>query len=146
MVDFSGHNFFISSLEKLGKIVVSSSWWGLLFSSGCCFNSFKKLPKELSILLENDPRKADVLIIAGAVNNKSAPILRRQYEQMAYPKWVVAIGDCACGTGMFINTYAISGGADLFVPVDIKIPGCPPSQKDIAKALKTLKKGRKNAS
>ncbi len=139
------NNFFLSSLELLGQKMVSSSLWGFIFSSGCCYNKFKHLPRKVSIPIETDPRKADLLIISGAVNNKSAPILRSIYEQMAYPKWVIAIGDCACGKSIFMNTYAISGGAEEFIPIDIKIPGCPPTEEEISKALTALKKGKKNA-
>lgn len=139
-------NFFLSTLSSLASKSVSSAWWGLSFGSGCCMNNFAALPKKVSLPLESDPRKADILIISGAVNNKSAPVLRRLYEQMAYPKWVVAIGDCACGNGRFMNTYAVSGGAELFVPIDLKIPGCPPRPEDIVQGLISLKKRQKDDS
>ena len=81
------------------------------------------------------PRHADILAITGAVTHNMEIAVRKTYEAMPSPKFVIAVGDDACNGGIFIDTYAVNGGADIVVPVDLKIPGNPPSPTDILKAL-----------
>src|SRR5688572_20553380 len=83
------------------------------------------------------PRQADVLIIVGTITEKMGPVLRRVYEQMAEPKWVVAFGVCAC-TGGFYQNYGTMPGADQVVPVDVYIPGCPPRPEQVLDGLMLL--------
>lgn len=84
------------------------------------------------------PRQSDLLIVSGRVSMKMAPVLRRLYDQMPDPKWVIAMGDCASSGGVF-NNYAILQGVDRIIPVDIYIPGCPPRPEMLLQALQTLK-------
>ena len=83
------------------------------------------------------PRQADVLFVVGTINHKMAPVLRRIYDQMASPKWVVAFGVCTC-TGGFYNDYSVVQGIDCIVPVDLYIPGCPPRPEMVIQGLQML--------
>ena len=83
------------------------------------------------------PRQADVLMVVGTINHKMAPVLRRIYDQMASPKWVVAFGVCTC-TGGFYNDYSVVQGIDCIVPVDLYIPGCPPRPEMVIQGLTML--------
>jgi NADH-quinone oxidoreductase subunit B len=88
--------------------------------------------------MANTPREADLMIIAGRVSQKMAPVLRQVYDQMPDPKWVIAMGVCASSGGMF-NNYAIVQGADHIVPVDIYLPGCPPRPEMLLDAILKLR-------
>jgi NADH-quinone oxidoreductase subunit B len=83
------------------------------------------------------PRQADIMIVAGRVSQKMAPVLRQVYDQMMEPKWVISMGVCASSGGMF-NNYAIVQGVDQVVPVDVYAPGCPPTPETLIHAIETL--------
>jgi NADH-quinone oxidoreductase subunit B len=88
-------------------------------------------------VFRNSPRQADLMIVAGRVSQKMAPVLRQVYDQMMEPKWVISMGVCASSGGMF-NNYAIVQGVDQIVPVDVYAPGCPPSPETLMHAILTL--------
>jgi NADH-quinone oxidoreductase subunit B len=96
-----------------------------------------------SEVFRGSPRQADVMIVAGRVSQKMAPILRQVYDQMSEPKWVLAMGVCASSGGMF-NNYAIVQGVDHIVPVDIYLPGCPPRPEMLLGALLAIKEQARN--
>lgn len=88
----------------------------------------------------NSPRQADVMVVAGTIVNKMAPLLRRVYDQMAEPKYVVAMGACAISGGPFVNSYNVVNGVDQLVPVDVYIPGCPPRPESLFYGLLQLQR------
>jgi NADH-quinone oxidoreductase subunit B len=91
-----------------------------------------------SELFRASPRQADLMIVAGRVSQKMAPVLREVYDQMPEPKWVIAMGDCASCSGVF-NNYALIQGVDKIVPVDVYVPGCPPTPDALLDSLIKLK-------
>jgi NADH dehydrogenase (ubiquinone) Fe-S protein 7 len=92
------------------------------------------------IIFRASPRQADCIIVAGTVTNKMAPALRKVYDQMPTPKWVVSMGSCANGGGYYHYSYSVLRGADRVIPVDIYVPGCPPSGEALIYSLLQLQK------
>lgn len=126
-----GANAVISTLDKIINWSRLSALWPMTFGLACC--AIEMMTSGAShydldrfgIIFRASPRQSDVLVIAGTLTKKMAPILRRVYDQMPEPRYVVAMGSCACSGGVF-NTYSTVQGGDLIVPVDVYIPGCPP--------------------
>lgn len=123
------------------------SLWLYHFNSGGCNGcdiefvatlTSKYDPERLGVQLVPSPRHADVLVVTGPVTSQSATALRAIYDQMPYPKYVLALGTCACSGGIFADCYNVLGGADKVIPVSIKIPGCPARPGTLLKALARL--------
>ena len=124
--------------------------WPVTFGLACCATEMMATGAShydldrFGIIFRATPRQADVLIVAGTVTKKMAPIVRRVYDQMPEPKYVIAMGSCACSGGIF-RTYAVAQGCDEFLPVDVYVPGCPPRPEDIitgiVKALPKILEG-----
>jgi len=123
----------LTTLEKAQNWARKNAMWPLGFGLACCAIEMITLigsPRtDLSRfgaeVVRASPRQADMLILSGRVSIKMAPIIRRIYDQMLEPKWVISMGACASSAGMF-NNYALVAGADKFLPVDVYVPGCPP--------------------
>ena len=123
----------LTTLEKAQNWARRNACWPLGFGLACCAiemitvigsprNDISRFGAEV---VRASPRQADMIILSGRVSIKMAPIIRRIYDQMLEPKWVISMGACASSAGMF-NNYALVAGADKFLPVDVYIPGCPP--------------------
>ncbi len=126
-----GVNALIAAFDKIVNWSRYSSLWPMTFGLACCGiemmttgSSHYDLDR-FGIIFRGSPRQADCLIIAGTVTKKMAPIVRRVYDQMPEPRYVIAMGSCAC-TGNIYDTYSTVLGVDKFLPVDVFIPGCPP--------------------
>jgi NADH-quinone oxidoreductase subunit B len=136
--------FLLSTVEKVAGYARSRSMWPAFFGLACCAYEVIQTggPRhDLSRFgMEKTgatPREADLMIVAGRVSQKMAPVMRQIYDQMPEPKWVIAMGVCASSGGMF-NNYAIVQGADHIVPVDIYLPGCPPRPEMLIDAILKL--------
>src|SRR5262249_45852272 len=122
----------LTTVEKVINWARKSSTWGATFGLACCAIEMMAagaphydLGRWGMEVFRASPRQADLMIVAGRVSQKMAPVLRQIYDQMADPKWVLSMGVCASSGGMF-NNYAIVQGVDHIVPVDVYLPGCPP--------------------
>jgi NADH-quinone oxidoreductase subunit B len=134
----------LTSVEKFAGWARKSSMWPATFGLACCAielmatggprHDMARFGMEVA---RASPRQADLMIVAGRVSQKMAPVLRQIYDQMANPKWVLSMGVCASTGGMF-NNYAIVQGVDHIVPVDIYLPGCPPRPEMLMDAILKL--------
>ncbi|KRO47399.1 MAG: hypothetical protein ABR56_00070 [Acidimicrobium sp. BACL27 MAG-120823-bin4] len=138
------HNFLTGRVEELVKWSRSRSSWGATFGLACCAiemmtagTAHYDLARFGMEVFRASPRQADIMIVAGRVSQKMAPVLRQVYDQMMEPKWVISMGVCASSGGMF-NNYAIVQGVDQIVPVDVYAPGCPPTPETLIHAIETL--------
>lgn len=129
-----------------------NSLWPMTFGTACCgIEIMSTLASRYDIArfgserVSFSPRQADLLIVAGRVQRRELYILKRIYDQMAEPKWVISMGACASSGGIF-DTYSMIQGVDRFIPVDVYVPGCPPRPEDVINALMMLQKKIKNES
>jgi NADH-quinone oxidoreductase subunit B len=138
------HNFLTGRVEDLVRWARRASVWPASFGLACCAIEMMSaggadfdLARYGMEVFRNSPRQADLMIVAGRVSQKMAPVLRQVYDQMMEPKWVISMGVCASTGGLF-NNYAIVQGVDQVVPVDVYAPGCPPSPETLMHAILTL--------
>lgn len=138
--------FMLAKLDDLLAWARTGSMWPMTFGLACCgvemihaymarydLDRFGMFPRP-------SPRQSDVMIVAGTLTNKMAPALRRLYDQMPEPRWVISMGSCANGGGYYHYSYAVVRGCDRIVPVDIYIPGCPPSAEALVYGLMQLQR------
>jgi NADH-quinone oxidoreductase subunit B len=134
----------LTTVEKAAGLARSHSMWPATFGLACCSIEMMStgagrfdLARFGMEVFRPSPRQADLMIVAGRLSQKMAPVLRQIYDQMPEPKWVLAMGVCASSGGMF-NNYAIVQGVDHIVPVDIYLPGCPPRPEMLIDAILKL--------
>ena len=138
-----GANTIITSIDKLVNWGRSSSIWPMTFGLACCAIEMMATGSShydfdrFGVVFRASPRQSDVIIIAGTVTKKMAPVVRRVYDQMPEPRYVIAMGSCACSGGIF-DTYAVVQGCDTFLPVDVYVPGCPPRPEALMDGIMKL--------
>ncbi len=143
----NGVPIVVGALDDLINWGRSNSIWPLAFATSCCGIEFMAaaaarhdIARFGMEVTRNSPRQADCIVVAGTIVHKMAPLLKRVYDQMAEPKYVVAMGSCAISGGPFLNSYHVVNGIDEFLPVDVYIPGCPPRPEALFYGLMQLQR------
>jgi NADH-quinone oxidoreductase subunit B len=144
--DVQDKGFILAKLDDLLTWARTGSMWPMTFGLACCgiemihaFMSRYDLDR-YGMMPRASPRQSDVMIVAGTLTNKMAPALRKLYDQMPEPRWVISMGSCANGGGYYHYSYSVVRGCDRIVPVDIYIPGCPPSAEALVYGLMQLQR------
>ncbi|CAK9299953.1 unnamed protein product [Gordionus sp. m RMFG-2023] len=138
--------YAIAKIDDLLNWARRTSLWPLTFGLACCAVEMMHMaaPRydmdRFGVVFRASPRQADVIIVAGTVTNKMAPALRRVYDQMPDPKWVISMGSCANGGGYYHYSYSVVRGCDRIIPVDIYVPGCPPTAEALLYGVLQLQK------
>lgn len=133
MEEMIGRNLLLTTIDKVLNLARSNSLWPLSFGLACCAIEMMATggPRyDISRfgyeVFRPSPRQADLMIVAGTITKKMSPLVRRIYDQMAEPKYVMAMGSCSISGGPFVDSYNVVPGADEILPVDVYVPGCPP--------------------
>jgi NADH-quinone oxidoreductase subunit B len=149
---YEGPGFFATTLDKAIGLARKNSLWPLPFATSCCGIEFMStmashydLGRFGAERLSFSPRQADLLMVMGTIAKKMGPPLRKVYEQMAEPKWVMAVGACASSGGIF-DTYSVLQGIDRIIPVDVYVPGCPPRPEQILDGILLIQELVQNES
>jgi len=144
--DMAAKGFVVTSVDNIINWARTGSLWWMTFGLACCaiemmHTSMPRYDMErFGIAPRASPRQSDVLIVAGTLCNKMAPALRKVYDQMAEPRYVISMGSCANGGGYYHYSYSVVRGCDRIVPVDIYVPGCPPTAEALLYGILQLQK------
>jgi len=136
----------ITQVDKLVNWGRNSSMWPMTFGLACCAVEMMHVAvsrydlDRFGIIFRASPRQSDLMIVAGTLTNKMAPALRKVYDQMPEPRWVLSMGSCANGGGYYHYSYSVVRGCDRIVPVDIYVPGCPPTAEALLYGIFQLQK------
>ncbi len=149
----SEKGFIVTQADKLVGWAQSNSLWPMTFGLACCAVEMMQTAASrydldrYGAIYRASPRQSDVMIVAGTLTNKMAPALRKVYDQMPEPRWVISMGSCANGGGYYHYAYSVTRGCDQIVPVDIYVPGCPPTAEALLYGILQLQeKIRRQAS
>ena len=138
--------FFVTQLDNLVNWARTGSMWPMTFGLACCAIEMMQSAASrydydrFGVVFRPSPRQSDVMIVAGTLTNKMAPALRKVYDQMAEPRWVISMGSCANGGGYYHYSYSVVRGCDRIVPVDVYVPGCPPTAEALLYGILQLQK------
>lgn len=145
MSETVGESWLTTQFDKLEEWAQRHSFWPLPFGTACCAIEFMgTVSAHYDIarfgyeVVRFSPRQSDLLIVAGTITDKMGPVLKKVYDQMPDPKWVVSMGACACSGG-FYRAYHVMQGIDEIIPVDIYVPGCPPTPEGLIYGILQLK-------
>jgi NADH-quinone oxidoreductase subunit B len=142
----NNRGFLLTSLDDVVSWARAGSLWPMTFGLACCAVEMMQAASSrydmdrFGMLFRPSPRQSDLMIVAGTLTNKMAPALRKVYDQMADPKWVISMGSCANGGGYYHYSYSVVRGCDQIVPVDIYVPGCPPTAEALLYGVLQLQK------
>jgi len=138
--------FALARMDDIVNWARKSSLWPMTFGLACCavemmhFAAPRYDMDRFGVVFRASPRQSDVMIVAGTLTNKMAPAFRKVYDQMCEPKWVISMGSCANGGGYYHYSYSVVRGCDRIVPVDIYVPGCPPTAEALLYGVLQLQK------
>jgi NADH-quinone oxidoreductase subunit B len=138
--------YVITKMDQLVNWARTGSLWPMTFGLACCAVEMMQAAASrydldrLGLVFRPSPRQSDVMIVAGTLTNKMAPALRKVYDQMAEPRYVISMGSCANGGGYYHYSYAVVRGCDKVVPVDVYVPGCPPTAEGLIYGIMQLQK------
>lgn len=131
--EITDKGYVVTQIDKLVAWAQTGSMWPVTFGLACCAVEMMHTAASrydldrFGMFFRPSPRQSDVMIVAGTLTNKMAPALRKVYDQMPDPKWVVSMGSCANGGGYYHYSYSVTRGCDRIIPVDVYVPGCPPT-------------------
>jgi NADH dehydrogenase (ubiquinone) Fe-S protein 7 len=138
--------YLTTTVDQLVNYVRQGSLWPVTFGLACCAVEMMHMAASrydqdrFGVVFRASPRQSDVMIVAGTLTNKMAPALRKVYDQMLEPKWVISMGSCANGGGYYHYSYSVVRGCDTIVPVDIYVPGCPPTAEALMYGILQLQR------
>jgi len=144
--ELTDKGFVVAQLDKLVNWARTGSLWPMTFGLACCAVEMMQAygPRwdldRFGVVPRASPRQSDVIIVAGTLTNKMAPAFRKLYDQMAEPRYVISMGSCANGGGYYHYSYAVVRGCDRVVPVDVYVPGCPPTAEALVYGVLQLEK------